>query len=69
MVEDGAGEESGFRNTDYQAAGAFIARFAPEVWENSEMIVKVKEPLSSEYKYFRPGLIIFTFLHLAADKP
>jgi alanine dehydrogenase len=33
------------------------------------MIVKVKEPLSSEYKYFRPGLIIFTFLHLAADKP
>jgi alanine dehydrogenase len=69
LVENGAGEESGFRNSDYQAAGAFIARFAPEVWENSEMIVKVKEPLSSEYKYFRPGLIIFTFLHLAADKP
>jgi len=69
MVENGAGEESGFRNSDYQAAGASIARFVPELWENSEMIVKVKEPLSSEYRYFRPDLVIFTFLHLAADKP
>jgi alanine dehydrogenase len=69
MVEDGAGEGSGFRNSDYQAAGAFITDSAAEVWENSEMIVKVKEPLSSECGYFRPGMIIFTFLHLAADKP
>ncbi len=68
IMENGAGEGSGFRNSDYQAAGAAIMKSAAEVWERSAMIVKVKEPLESEYKFFRPGLILFTFLHLAADK-
>jgi len=68
VIEDGAGEGSGFLNADYQAAGAGIAASTVEVWSNAEMIVKVKEPLPSEYGFFRPGLIIFTFLHLAADK-
>ena len=68
VIEDQAGQGSGFLNSDYQAAGAKIARSAGEVWTQAEMIVKVKEPLPSEFKFFRPGLIIFTFLHLAADK-
>jgi alanine dehydrogenase len=69
IVEDQAGGESGFSNASYEAAGAKIARSGEEVWTRAEMIVKVKEPLPSEYKFFRPGLILFTFLHLAADKP
>lgn len=69
IVENGAGEESGFLDSDYQKAGAKISRIPAEIWEEAEMIVKVKEPLSSEYEYFRPGLILFTYLHLAADKP
>jgi alanine dehydrogenase len=68
MVESGAGEESGFLNSDYQKAGAKMAKTPGEIWEKAEMIVKVKEPLASEYKYFRPGLILFTYLHLAADR-
>jgi alanine dehydrogenase len=67
-VESGAGEESGFSNFDYQAAGARIVNSGAEVWGNADMIVKVKEPLPSEYPFFRPGLILFTFLHLAADR-
>jgi alanine dehydrogenase len=67
-VESGAGEESGFTNSDYERAGARIANSASEVWKQAEMIVKVKEPLPSEYAFFRPGMILFTFLHLAADR-
>jgi len=69
IVENGAGEESGFLDSDYRRAGAKITKTAGEIWERAEMIVKVKEPLASEYKYLRPGLILFTYLHLAADKP
>lgn len=68
MVENGAGQESGFLDSDYRKAGARIARTAGEIWEKAEMIVKVKEPLASEYKYFHPELILFTYLHLAADR-
>lgn len=68
IIENGAGEGSGFGNSDYQSAGAMIMKSAAEVWERAAMVVKVKEPLASEYKFFRPGLILFTFLHLAADK-
>jgi alanine dehydrogenase len=67
-VESGAGEESGFSNSDYERAGARIGNSASEVWKQAEMIVKVKEPLPSEYDFFRPGMILFTFLHLAADR-
>ncbi|XOK64329.1 alanine dehydrogenase [Paenibacillus elgii] len=66
-IEKGAGLGSGFTDEQYAAAGALIADAAQEVWEKSQMIIKVKEPLSSEYGYFREGLILFTYLHLAAD--
>ncbi len=68
LIEEGAGEGAGFSDEDYIAAGAKIIKTAKEVWESVDMMVKVKEPLVSEYVYFRPGLIIYTFLHLAADE-
>jgi len=64
-VERGAGLLSGISDEHYAKAGANITE-ADEVWNSSEMIVKVKEPLESEYKYFRPDLNIFTYLHLAS---
>jgi alanine dehydrogenase len=67
LVEKDAGLGSGFTNEDYTKAGAEIIESAAQVWEKSDMIMKVKEPLSSEYTYFRPGLILFTYLHLAAE--
>ena len=67
LVEKDAGLGSGFTNDDYAKAGATIVESASKVWADSDMIMKVKEPLSSEYEYFRPGLILFTYLHLAAE--
>ncbi|HJV16624.1 MAG TPA: alanine dehydrogenase [Bacillales bacterium] len=67
LVENNAGIGSGFSNEDYANAGAQIIESASDVWAKSEMIMKVKEPLESEYEYFRPGLILFTYLHLAAE--
>ena len=66
VVETAAGAGSGFTDADYEAAGARIGT-ADEAW-SCALVVKVKEPQPSEYKYFRPGLILFTFLHLAADE-
>jgi alanine dehydrogenase len=67
LVEHNAGKGAGFSDDDYVSAGAEIIPTAEDVWNNSEMIVKVKEPLPSEYKYFRPGLVLFTYLHLAPE--
>lgn len=67
LVETNAGEGSGFPNADYAAAGASMIDSAADVWAKADMIMKVKEPLASEYKYFRSGLILFTYLHLAAE--
>jgi len=67
-VEKGAGLGSGFEDAEYVANGAEILDTAKEVWDAAEMIVKVKEPLESEYQYFRPGLLIYTYFHLAADR-
>jgi len=67
LVQEGAGLGSGFTDDDYKAAGAEILNNASDVWEHSEMIVKVKEPLESEYKYLRQDLVCFTYFHLAAD--
>ncbi|MEH6906914.1 alanine dehydrogenase [Neobacillus drentensis] len=67
LVEKDAGIGSGFTNDDYAKAGAEIIDSAEQVWTRADMIMKVKEPLSSEYKYFRQGLILFTYLHLAAE--
>jgi alanine dehydrogenase len=67
LVEKGAGVGSGFSDEQYALAGAKIMESADQVWADATMIIKVKEPIESEYKYFRPGLILFTYLHLAAD--
>ncbi|GLO67927.1 MULTISPECIES: alanine dehydrogenase [Oceanobacillus] len=66
QIENGAGLGSNFTDAEYKEAGAELIGSAASVWENADMIMKVKEPLSSEYKYFRKGLILFTYLHLAA---
>lgn len=66
MIESSAGMGSGFTDSDYESAGAIIYPTAAEVWKKADMIMKVKEPLPEEYTYFRPGLILFTYLHLAA---
>ena len=65
LVETLAGEQSGFPDAEYQDAGAEIVGDAGYVWGKSEMVVKVKEPIQSEYVYFREGLVLFTYLHLA----
>jgi alanine dehydrogenase len=67
FVEKEAGAGSGFTNESYLAAGAVVVESASDVWQEAEMILKVKEPVETEYKYFRKGLILFTYLHLAAD--
>ncbi|MFI5174445.1 MAG: alanine dehydrogenase, partial [Terriglobia bacterium] len=64
-VEAHAGEGSGISDSEYRAAGARIAPRAADVWKKAEMIVKVKEPLESEFKHMREGQIIFTYFHLA----
>ncbi|MFH1875029.1 MAG: alanine dehydrogenase [Pseudomonadota bacterium] len=66
IVENNAGEKCCFYNQDYLDAGATVENLASTVWQKAEMIVKVKEPLESEYQYFRPDLTIFTYLHLAS---
>jgi alanine dehydrogenase len=69
LVEQSAGVGSGFSDEEYIDAGGEIKATAAEVWGGSEMIVKVKEPIESEYGYLRDGLILYTYLHLAANKP
>jgi alanine dehydrogenase len=65
MVETKAGDGSGITDQEYANAGAVIVGSAQEVWSRAEMIVKVKEPIASEYGFLRDGLILFTYLHLA----
>ncbi|PSB07888.1 alanine dehydrogenase [Pleurocapsa sp. CCALA 161] len=67
FVETNAGKGSGFSDRQYQQAGAKIIADAAEVW-SKEMVVKVKEPLNSEYHYLQPDQLLFTYLHLAADR-
>jgi alanine dehydrogenase len=67
LIETGAGAGIGHGDTAYRAAGASIATGAAEVFAKAEMIVKVKEPQSSEIAMLRPGQVLFTYLHLAAD--
>ncbi|WP_366922424.1 alanine dehydrogenase [Metallumcola ferriviriculae] len=67
MVQKDAGLGSGITNEEFTVQGANILGSAAEVWENAEMIIKVKEPLSEEYGYFREDLVLFTYLHLAAE--
>ena len=68
LVETGAGIGAGFPDEEYVAAGATIVADAKSAWD-AEMIVKVKEPIECEYQYFRKGMLLYTYLHLAADAP
>lgn len=65
LVETEAGVGSSITDEEYAEAGASILGTASEVWRQADFIVKVKEPQPSEYGYFRPGLVLFTYLHLA----
>jgi len=67
-VESGAGVGSTLSDEEYQLAGAEIVPFPEDAWA-AEMVVKVKEPVASEYQYLRQDLILFTYLHLASDRP
>lgn len=69
LVEQGAGLGSGFTDQEYTDAGAQIEAGAGDVWAKAGMIVKVKEPIECEYRYFREGMLLYTYLHLAADEP
>ena len=68
FMEKGAGIGSGFEDEMYTEVGAKILDTAKEVWDICEMMVKVKEPLEEEYPFFHEGLILYTYLHLAADE-
>jgi alanine dehydrogenase len=65
LVETQAGAQSGFPDEEYQNAGAEIVGEAGHVWGKSDVVVKVKEPIEKEYVFFREGLVLFTYLHLA----
>lgn len=69
IIESGAGIGSAITDEDYIAAGATIVPTAAETWSSADLVVKVKEPIASEYNYLRPDLVLFTYLHLAADRP
>jgi alanine dehydrogenase len=69
LVEQGAGLGSGFSDEAYRAVGASIAGSVDEVWAKAEMILKVKEPIESEWKRIRKGQVLFTYFHFAASEP
>jgi alanine dehydrogenase len=69
LIEKGAGLGSGLSDSAYESIGAEIVDKAVDVWSRAEMIVKVKEPVASEYGLMREGQTIYTYFHLAADKP
>src|SRR5690349_15724027 len=68
VVETGAGEGSAFADASYEAVGARLAA-VDEVWAVSELLLKVKEPIAAEYPRLHEGLVLFTYLHIAADEP
>ncbi|MFB7474365.1 alanine dehydrogenase [Kitasatospora sp. NPDC056184] len=68
-IEDNAGVGSSIPNEEYVAAGATILPTADEVWATADLVLKVKEPIAEEYHRLRKGQTLFTYLHLAADRP
>jgi alanine dehydrogenase len=68
LVETGAGDGSAMADADYERAGAAIVS-VDDVWSRAELLLKVKEPIEPEYKRLREGLVLFTYLHIAADEP
>ncbi|MBC7299969.1 MAG: alanine dehydrogenase [Nocardia sp.] len=69
IIEAGAGAGSSIPDAEYLAAGARILADADDVWAGADVVLKVKEPVEQEYHRLRDGLILFTYLHLAADRP
>jgi alanine dehydrogenase len=69
LIEKDAGEGSGISDADFEAVGGRIVGAADDVWGEADMVMKVKEPVAEEYHRLRDGLVLFTFLHLAADEP
>ena len=69
LIEKGAGLGSGIADAAYQQVGATIVEKAADVWARADMVVKVKEPVASEYGLMKEGQTIYTYFHLAADKP
>ncbi|MFZ2502006.1 MAG: alanine dehydrogenase [Nocardioides sp.] len=69
LLQEGAGMGSLIPDSEYVAAGARIVPNADDVWAEADMVLKVKEPIAEEYHRMRDGLLLFTYLHLAADKP
>src|SRR6185437_10836034 len=65
LVETHAGEGSSLTDAEYAQAGATILSTSAELWRRADLVIKVKEPQPAEYGFFRPGLILFTYLHLA----
>jgi alanine dehydrogenase len=68
LVQAGAGTGSSITDDEFTAAGAKIASSAEDVWQDSELILKVKEPIPIEYQRMQPGQVLFTYLHLAASR-
>ncbi|MEI3866187.1 alanine dehydrogenase [Microbacterium sp. CCNWLW134] len=68
VVQRGAGAGSSMPDGEYDDAGAVLVDDAAEVWGRAELLLKVKEPIAEEYRYFRDDLVLFTYLHLAADR-
>jgi alanine dehydrogenase len=68
LIQDGAGVGSAITNEDFTQAGASIVATADEVWQKADLVLKVKEPIESEYSKMRKGQTLFTYLHLAASK-
>jgi alanine dehydrogenase len=68
LVEPSAGEGSGFSDQEYRKAGATLVEGAKHIWGEAEAVVKVKEPLEIEFPLMRPGQVLFTYLHLAANR-
>jgi alanine dehydrogenase len=68
LIETGAGAASGISDEEYASVGATILPTADEVWDRAELLLKVKEPVASEYGRLRSDLVVFTYLHLAADR-
>ena len=68
LIQDGAGVASAITNEDFKQAGATIVATADDVWQKADLVLKVKEPIESEYSKMRKGQTLFTYLHLAASK-
>src|SRR5579885_193141 len=68
LVDENAGAGAGYPDTDYARAGATLLKEHRAIFERAELVVKVKEPLPAEYGLLRPGQLLFTYLHLAADR-